>query len=334
MPIGRHIVFVGANRESRAWPASRRPDPGRQLHSGEPGPDWPASCSSPPSAASIRPPRPAISCRHWPPSSSAPRSSCRPVQSDGDVPGYLLPGDRILGLQLLGYTGWVQDAFYGAGLVVAVTVASLVRNEPYRLSATNQSLEDTCDSSEHKPRADSNRRPARRRRRRTRRRRIPTRSAFRDDGERLPGSGKRSRQPGRRAALRRPAAAQAGRAVAMRDFMIFEEHVLPGGEAWDDPRSRRLVRAARSATSATRPPSAGRATRSRFGRLHQHGLRTRGRRLLGRPLARSPPSRATGYIAGFTVLSDWSAPTCSSVRWTEARPVQGKDFGSSLGRSS
>jgi ribose transport system permease protein len=33
----------------------------------------------------------------------------------------------ILGLQLLGYTGWVQDAFYGAGLIVAVTVASLIR---------------------------------------------------------------------------------------------------------------------------------------------------------------------------------------------------------------
>lgn len=33
----------------------------------------------------------------------------------------------VLGLQLLGYTGWVQDAFYGAGLVVAVTLATLAR---------------------------------------------------------------------------------------------------------------------------------------------------------------------------------------------------------------
>jgi ribose transport system permease protein len=33
----------------------------------------------------------------------------------------------IIGLQLLGYTGWVQDAFYGAGLVLAVTVATVVR---------------------------------------------------------------------------------------------------------------------------------------------------------------------------------------------------------------
>lgn len=33
----------------------------------------------------------------------------------------------IYGLQLMGYTGWVQDAFYGGGLVVAVTLATLVR---------------------------------------------------------------------------------------------------------------------------------------------------------------------------------------------------------------
>jgi ribose transport system permease protein len=33
----------------------------------------------------------------------------------------------ILGLQLRGYSGWVQDLFYGAGLVVAVSVAHVVR---------------------------------------------------------------------------------------------------------------------------------------------------------------------------------------------------------------
>lgn len=33
----------------------------------------------------------------------------------------------IFGLQLLGYTGWVQDAFYGAGLVLAVTIATVLR---------------------------------------------------------------------------------------------------------------------------------------------------------------------------------------------------------------
>ncbi len=33
----------------------------------------------------------------------------------------------ILGLELFGYSGWVQDAFYGAGLVVSVAIASVVR---------------------------------------------------------------------------------------------------------------------------------------------------------------------------------------------------------------
>lgn len=34
----------------------------------------------------------------------------------------------IFGLQLLGYSGWIQNVFYGAGLVVAVALAKLVRD--------------------------------------------------------------------------------------------------------------------------------------------------------------------------------------------------------------
>jgi len=34
----------------------------------------------------------------------------------------------IFGLQLLGYSGWIQNVFYGAGLVVAVTLAKVVRD--------------------------------------------------------------------------------------------------------------------------------------------------------------------------------------------------------------
>ena len=34
----------------------------------------------------------------------------------------------IFGLQLLGYSGWIQNAFYGGGLVVAVTLAKVVRD--------------------------------------------------------------------------------------------------------------------------------------------------------------------------------------------------------------
>lgn len=34
----------------------------------------------------------------------------------------------IFGLQLLGYSGWIQNAFYGAGLVVAVALAKVIRD--------------------------------------------------------------------------------------------------------------------------------------------------------------------------------------------------------------
>jgi ribose transport system permease protein len=34
----------------------------------------------------------------------------------------------IFGLQLLGFSGWIQNVFYGAGLVVAVTLAKVVRD--------------------------------------------------------------------------------------------------------------------------------------------------------------------------------------------------------------
>jgi ribose transport system permease protein len=33
----------------------------------------------------------------------------------------------IFGLQLLGFSGWIQNVFYGAGLVVAVALAKVVR---------------------------------------------------------------------------------------------------------------------------------------------------------------------------------------------------------------
>lgn len=33
----------------------------------------------------------------------------------------------VLGLELLGYSGWVEDAFYGGGLIFAVTVSTVVR---------------------------------------------------------------------------------------------------------------------------------------------------------------------------------------------------------------
>jgi len=38
----------------------------------------------------------------------------------------------ILGLQLLGYTGWISHAFYGATLIIAVTISTLVRRKTSR----------------------------------------------------------------------------------------------------------------------------------------------------------------------------------------------------------
>ena len=38
---------------------------------------------------------------------------------------FLITG--ITGLNLLGLTGWIQDAFYGAALIIAVTLSTLVR---------------------------------------------------------------------------------------------------------------------------------------------------------------------------------------------------------------
>lgn len=38
----------------------------------------------------------------------------------------------ILGLQILGFTGWVSDVFYGAALIIAVTVSTLVRRRRSR----------------------------------------------------------------------------------------------------------------------------------------------------------------------------------------------------------
>lgn len=45
----------------------------------------------------------------------------------GTLIGFYFLETGVIGLQILGYTGWVHDTFYGAGLVLAVTLATLVR---------------------------------------------------------------------------------------------------------------------------------------------------------------------------------------------------------------
>lgn len=41
-------------------------------------------------------------------------------------------GTGILGLQILGYTGWISNVFYGAALILAVTISTLVRRRAAR----------------------------------------------------------------------------------------------------------------------------------------------------------------------------------------------------------
>jgi ribose transport system permease protein len=45
----------------------------------------------------------------------------------GTLVGIYFLATGILGLELLGYNGWIENAFYGAALIVAVSVATLVR---------------------------------------------------------------------------------------------------------------------------------------------------------------------------------------------------------------
>jgi ribose transport system permease protein len=45
----------------------------------------------------------------------------------GTIIGLYFLATGILGLQELGFSGWISDVFYGAALVVAVTLTTLLR---------------------------------------------------------------------------------------------------------------------------------------------------------------------------------------------------------------
>jgi hypothetical protein len=78
--------------------------------------------------APVRPARPHPPTRSRPAGRGVQARHARPVQPLGTLIGIYFLETGIIGLQLLGYRGWVQDAFDGASLVAAVTVAHLVRN--------------------------------------------------------------------------------------------------------------------------------------------------------------------------------------------------------------
>jgi ribose transport system permease protein len=129
MPIGRHVIFVGANREV-ARLAGINVDRVRagsyiaaSLVAGLAGILLVMTVGGFDPTASSTYLLPALAAVFLGTAIVTP-GQFNPM---GTFLGIYFLETGILGLQLLGYTGWVQDAFYGAGLVVAVTVATLVR---------------------------------------------------------------------------------------------------------------------------------------------------------------------------------------------------------------
>ena len=128
-PIGRHIVFVGANREVSRL-AGIRVNRIRAMSYLAAG--GVASLSGILLVASIGGFDPTGASTYLLPALAAVFLGTAVV-----TPGQFNPMGTfisvffletgVLGLQLLGYTGWVQDAFYGLGLVAAVTAATLIR---------------------------------------------------------------------------------------------------------------------------------------------------------------------------------------------------------------
>jgi ribose transport system permease protein len=129
-PIGRHIVFVGANREVArlAGINVNRIRAGSYIAA-----SVVAGLAGVMLIATVGGFDPTASPSYLLPALAAVflgTAVVMPGQFNplGTLIGIYFLETGIIGLQLLGYSGWVQDAFYGAGLVAAVTVAHLVRN--------------------------------------------------------------------------------------------------------------------------------------------------------------------------------------------------------------
>lgn len=129
-PIGRHIVFVGANREVArlAGINVNRIRAGSYIAA-----SVIAALAGIMLIATVGGFDPTASSSYLLPSLAAVflgTAIVMPGQFNpiGTLFGIYFLETGIIGLQILGYSGWVQDAFYGAGLVVAVSVAHVVRN--------------------------------------------------------------------------------------------------------------------------------------------------------------------------------------------------------------
>lgn len=128
-PVGRHLAFVGANREV-ARLAGVRVDSYRIASYVISG-----LCSGIGGVllvASIGGYDPTTSVIYLPAGITAAFLSMAAVHPGRFNPigmfiGVYFLATGTLGLQLLGYTGWVEDVFYGGVLIAAVTVAAILR---------------------------------------------------------------------------------------------------------------------------------------------------------------------------------------------------------------
>lgn len=121
--------------------------------------------------------------------------------------------------------------------------------------------------------------------------------------------------------------------VAMRDFMVFEEHVLPawrnaGMDRGPDVWYERPVGYLSNVASILGPRDAVEIP----GGSERLDFELEVGAILGRPARSLTPDEAGSCIAGFVVLCDWSARDLQ-FREMDGRlgPFKGKDFASSLG---
>ena len=129
-PIGRHMLFVGSNREVARLAGIRvnRIRGGSYIVA-----SLLAGFAGIVLIASVGGYDPTASPTYLLPSLAAVflgTAVVRPGQFNpiGALIGIYFLETGIFGLQLLGYSGWIQDVFYGGGLVVAVALATVVRN--------------------------------------------------------------------------------------------------------------------------------------------------------------------------------------------------------------
>jgi ribose transport system permease protein len=130
-PLGRHLTFVGANREVARLAGIRvnRIRFGSYVTSG-----LLSGIGGVLLVASVGGYDPTSSVIYLPAGITAAflgMAAVRPGQFNplGMFIGVYFLATGVLGLQLLGYTGWVEDVFYGAVLIAAVTVSALLRRK-------------------------------------------------------------------------------------------------------------------------------------------------------------------------------------------------------------